>query len=303
MPKPERVAEIAEKVMRRDERDKRDKRSIFRKKAEKKFGNLVLSLKGDLMKALLLLLFIAANAAAAGLSDKELESIGRRVWQNECAGTRDGLTSWNEGENFASLGIGHFIWYFKGGEGPFEESFPKLVKFLGENGVKSPAWLSPETHCPWQSRAEFQAAFHSERMNELRDLLAGTVKLQSRFLAQRLELALPKLIGDAPSADRENVRNQFARLRESGAGTFALIDYVNFKGEGTNPSERYKGEGWGLLQVLEGMHGSGSGAAHEFGASAAEVLTRRVRNSPPERKEERWLEGWKSRVLAYGKAR
>ena len=79
------------------------------------------------------------------------------------------------------------------------------------------------------------------------------------------------------------------------------MDYVNFKGEGTNPSERYKGEGWGLLQVLGGMHGSGPGAAHEFGVSAAEVLTRRVRNSPPERKEERWLEGWKSRVRAYGK--
>ncbi len=252
------------------------------------------------MKALLLLLFVAGTAVAAGLSDKELESIGRRVWQNECAGTRDGLTSWNEGENFASLGIGHFIWYFKGGEGPFEESFPKLVKFLGENGVKLPTSLSPAAHCPWQSRAEFLAAFHSERMNELRDLLAGTVKLQSRFLAQRLELALPKLLADAPSAERENVRTQFGRLRESAAGTFPRIDIVNFKGEGTNPSERYKGEGWGLLQVLEGMHGSGPGAAHEFGASAAEVLTRRVHNSPPERKEERWLEGWKNRVRAYG---
>ena len=38
------------------------------------------------------------------LSDKELDSIGRRVWQNACGGTREGLTSWNSGENFASPG-------------------------------------------------------------------------------------------------------------------------------------------------------------------------------------------------------
>ena len=29
-----------------------------------------------------------------------------------------------------------------------------------------------------------------------------------------------------------------------------MIDYVNFKGDGLKPTERYKGEGWGLLQVL-----------------------------------------------------
>jgi hypothetical protein len=78
-----------------------------------------------------------------------------------------------------------------------------------------------------------------------------------------------------------------------------LIDYVNFKGEGTNPAERYKGEGWGLLQVLAGMQGTGAGAPKEFGTSAAAVLTRRVQNSPPARNEQRWLPGWKNRVRAY----
>ena len=82
-------------------------------------------------------------------------------------------------------------------------------------------------------------------------------------------------------------------------GTFALIDYVNFKGEGTNPKERYKGEGWGLLQVLDGMSGKAS-AEREFSESAARVLARRVRNSPPVRKESRWLPGWTARVNAYG---
>src|SRR5687767_5521069 len=61
---------------------------------------------------------LALESAAFGLSDSELDRIGRRVWQNECGGRRDGLTSWNVGEDFASLGIGHFIWYPKGMDGP-----------------------------------------------------------------------------------------------------------------------------------------------------------------------------------------
>ncbi len=38
-------------------------------------------------------------------------------------------------------------------------------------------------------------------------------------------------------------------------GVYALVDYVNFKGEGTLATERYQDHGWGLLQVLEGMKG------------------------------------------------
>ncbi|MDQ3621683.1 MAG: hypothetical protein M3463_04225 [Verrucomicrobiota bacterium] len=236
---------------------------------------------------------------ALELSDAELEAIGRRVWQNECAGTRDGLTSWNAGENFASLGIGHFIWYPKGVDGPFEESFPRLAAFLSARGTKVPAWLRGD--CVWSSRAEFQAEFRGARMNELRDLLASTILLQSRFLAERLEAALPKMLDAAPAGQREQMRGQFERLSSTGAGMFALIDYVNFKGEGTNPKERYNGEGWGLLQVLAGMKGSGKPeAAREFARSAESVLTRRVKNAPAERNEQRWLAGWTKRVRSYG---
>ena len=242
-------------------------------------------------------ILIAVNFSHAGLSDAELERIGRRVWQNECGGTRDGLTSWNAGENFASLGIGHFIWYPKRARGPFEESFPKLAAFLAANGASVPAWMRGD--CPWDSRTEFQAELRGPRMNELRDLLAGTIRLQSRFLADRMSAALPKMLAAAPSAQQENVRAQFERLAATGPGTFALIDYVNFKGEGTKPEERYNGEGWGLLQVLSAMKGHGPGAASEFARCAASVLERRVRNSPPARNEGRWLAGWKSRVSSY----
>lgn len=246
------------------------------------------------MRCSLLLALLPATAFA--LSDADLDRIGRRVWQNECGGTREGLTSWNSGENFASLGIGHFIWYPKGVNGPFEESFPKLVKFLGAHGVKTPAWLDGD--CPWTTRAAFQADAQSPRMKELRDLLASTIRLQSRFLAERMRAALPKMLAEAPAHEREKVRANFDRLAESGAGTYALIDYVNFKGEGTKATERYRGEGWGLLQVLAAMRTEGSATA-EFSRAAAETLERRVKNSPPERGESRWLAGWKNRVRAY----
>ncbi|RYD29224.1 MAG: hypothetical protein EOP87_18635, partial [Verrucomicrobiaceae bacterium] len=50
-------------------------------------------------------------AAASGLSGAQKAAIGRKIWQNESGGTVNGLTAWNGGEGFPSLGIGHFIWY------------------------------------------------------------------------------------------------------------------------------------------------------------------------------------------------
>ena len=241
-----------------------------------------------------LLATLLFTASAFALSDKELDSIGARVWKNECGGTREGLTSWNSGEQFASLGIGHFIWYPEGVSGPYEESFPSLVAFLAKNGVRVPGWLKAGTPCPWRTKAAFDADAQSEKMKELRAMLAGSIREQSRFLAQRMENALPKLL--AASKNRALVESRFRALLGTGSGTYALIDYVNFKGEGTNPKERYNGEGWGLLQVLEGMDGTNSKA---FGASAARVLTRRVENSDQARNEKKWLPGWLNRVRGY----
>ncbi len=239
---------------------------------------------------------------AISLSHAEVLKIGKKIWQNECNGTISGLTSWNAGEDFASLGIGHFIWYPKGRRGPFEESFPKLVSFISKRGAKLPALLlgAGEKPCPWNSRAEFLQAQHSAEMNQLRTFLAGTVDLQAEFLIARLESALPKMLAEAAPADRANVQEQFDRLTRTAQGCYALVDYVNFKGEGVLHTERYQGQGWGLLQVLETMHGtSGTGAVDEFSRAAKAVLTRRVENSPVERHESRWLSGWIRRVNRY----
>jgi hypothetical protein len=141
-------------------------------------------------------------------------------------------------------------------------------------------------------------AQESSRMKELRSLLAATVPLQARFLALRMQMALPKMLDAAEPGEAERVRRNFERLAASGQGTFDLIDYVNFKGEGTLATERYAGQGWGLLQVLEAMPETGD-APQEFSEAAKAMLARRVRNSPPERHEERWLPGWDNRVDEY----
>ena len=237
------------------------------------------------------------------LSRNEAIKIGKRIWQNECNGTITGLTAWNEGENFASLGIGHFIWYPKGQRGPFEESFPKLVSFMTVRGVKLPTLLlgAGERACPWNSRQEFLRAQYSPEMKQLRQFLAGTVDVQAEFLIARLQNALSKMLAEAEPADRANVEQQFERMTRTPQGCYALVDYVNFKGEGVLHTERYQGQGWGLLQVLEQMPADEDDAVKEFSRAAVVVLKRRVANSPPERAEARWLPGWLNRVRSYNR--
>jgi len=130
--------------------------------------------------------------------------------------------------------------------------------------------------------------------------MANTIQLQARFLVQRMEASLPKMLDGAPKAQRARIKANYDKLAATQRGIFALVDYVNFKGEGTKETERYKGEGWGLMQVLAGMGESeGESPAALFAKSAEEVLTRRVHNAPADRHEERWLTGWKNRVRAY----
>ncbi len=233
---------------------------------------------------------------ALEISDAEARAAGKRIWQNECSGRIDGLTSWNRGEQFASLGIGHFIWYPKGQEGPFEESFPGLVEFLEREGVALPGWLKSTRDCPWSSRDQFQADFQGERMKSLRRLLSSTVDLQARYIAIRLQNALPKMTAGLSDSQQALVSRRFNRLASSSGGLYPLIDYVNFKGEGTNPKERYQGQGWGLLQVLLTMEDD---SVVSFSRAAETVLRRRVANSPPERNEKRWLQGWTNRARTY----
>lgn len=221
--------------------------------------------------------------------------IGRRVWVNECAGSEQGLVTWNAGENFPSLGIGHFIWYPAGERGPFEESFPKFVSFAQTAGVSVPAFFRGSA--PWSTRAAFLAD-KSGRVAAMRRWLAAHVDIQTEFLVARSRASLGKMLRVA--RDPQGVRANFDALSRTAQGLYCLVDYVNFKGEGIEPRERYAGQGWGLLQVLEVMRPVDARIAPtEFARAAELVIRRRVRNAPPARNEQRWLPGWINRCHSY----
>jgi hypothetical protein len=245
---------------------------------------------------------VAVPPGASSLSAVQKETIGRKIWQNECGGTVNGLTTWNVGEEFPSLGIGHFIWYPEGFEGRFAESWPSFIAFARQRGANPPA-VALERHSPWRSKAEFQKDFNSPRMTELRKWLASTVTLQTDFIIARSNAALPKMLAAAPAAERPRIQANYRKMATTPQGTYALIDYVNFKGEGTELSERYQGRGWGLLQVLGEMNDvpEGPAAAKEFAAASKRVLDRRIDNAPPARGETRWRAGWHNRCDTYGK--
>ena len=253
----------------------------------------------------LLLGCLAAPACAEreiAVSDDDAQWIGCKIFFNECSGRVDKLISWNEGEDFLSLGIGHFIWYARDKRGPYQERFPAFLRFAAEHRADVPEWLAgAEPCCPWSSRDEYLRKCRSKKAWELQAFLAGTVSEQLLFIIKRIEGLGPKLIAAASEATRAHVEKQFYRLADTPAGLYALIDYVNFKGEGISPDERYNGQGWGLLQALERMTGADPGAAavREFAEAADALLTERVANAPPERREERWLCGWKARVASY----
>ncbi len=237
------------------------------------------------------------------LSKQDAQKIGQKILHNECGGDLEKLTWWNLGEEFASMGAIHAIWYPKGVNQKFKETFPSLLLFLESRGKKLPEGIIDiSKSCPWQSRIEFMASLQSKKMQKLRAFLVDTIDLQIAFALQRLEKSLPQLLRFVVKESQKNhIKQQFYRIARSKNGLYVLIDYLNFKGEGSDPLCSYHGHRWGLLQVLEGMNGIkvGSEALEDFVRSAKNVLSTRVKCAPPERDEARWLQGWYNRLDTY----
>ena len=276
--------------------------------AGKTQGRVLPSLSGPWLWAAavgvaLILLSALPVGAFRSLPDAELRWIGSKIFVNECGGRPGGLVAWNRGESFASLGIGHFIWYPKGQNGPYAESFVDLLAFLHRSRVPLPPMLgpTPSPDCPWPNREAFESAAAAPEKAELRRFLQDTVDHQTRFMVRRLHAALPRMLSAAPPERRPHLRRQYERLARTAPGLYALVDYVNFKGEGTMPTERIAGQGWGLLQVLERMDNL-RGVADplaEFARAAEMVLKRRAEADPRPIMRDRWLVGWLARVRAY----
>jgi len=256
---------------------------------------------------LLLLLFIGCCfsycAGKVTVSQKDFGLIGDMVFFNECGEKPDLIVCWNEGEDFMSLGLGHFIWYQKDKDNRFEESFPRLLNFIRAKGREIPLWLEDMEHngYPWKNRQELLQNLHEDDLAKLRKFLHDTLPLQALFLFDRLNEALPRMLEVAAPDSRKNVEYQFYRLANTPGGIYALVDYVNFKGEGVLENESYNEVRWGLLQVLENMCGRDRdiSALNEFVLNAKKLLKQRVLNAPVGIDESRWLSGWGRRLDSY----
>lgn len=234
---------------------------------------------------------------------KDLNWIADKVYRNETSGNPALLVVWNDREEFASLGIGHFIWYPTAQRGPYTEAFPGLIEYTKAQGVPVPQWLSnrPTTTAPWANKAAFERASNDPEMQQLRTFLQQTMNIQANYMSERLTRALPTMLAQVAPQDRDRIVSNYQAIEKTQRGLYPLLDYVNFKGEGTSLTERYNGQGWGLMQVLLTMRpvSAGPQALDEFARAAEEVLTRRIANSSPERGEAKWLPGWRNRLNTY----
>ncbi|MGB1255226.1 MAG: hypothetical protein ACPG51_05145 [Thiolinea sp.] len=244
-----------------------------------------------------------AQTRSPGNKPQNLNWLAQRIFQNQTGGNPERLIQWNEKENFAVLGIGEFIWYPAGKRGRFQETFPAYLNYAKANGTPLPAWIAqrPSPGGPWANTTMFRRAQNDVQMKELRQFMQKTLNLQANFMAMRLRHTMPRLLSKLPANERSRVMNNYQTVLKTPGGLYPLLDYVQFKGDGSNPAERYKGKGWGLLQVLQNMQDVKPGAAAlaEFMRAADDTLVTRIANAPADRREARMLADWLKRVNTY----
>jgi len=220
----------------------------------------------------------------------EFRLIGIKLFANECASKKEYLVWWSPREEFPNFGIGHFIWFPAGITLPFIEQFPELIKFYIEKREYVPEIISShkDTGCPWRYKEELDT---DPQKHKIIEWVHSTMNVQAAFIIFKAMDSLNEITASNPQT--ATVLNELSLTPE---GRFAVIDYLNFKGTGLNPKERLKGEGWGLLQVLEGMN---KPDLESFTTSASVILTRRVNNYTEERNDLSFLNGWLKRIEGY----
>jgi hypothetical protein len=263
------------------------------------------------------------------ISDKTLlRKISLAIFQNETNCRKENLISWNEGEPFPSLGIGHAIWFPGGIDPGYQEGFPDLVSYIKKklkrnSTIALPAVLSPTPlgPAPWNTRAEFLISDKTELRNFL--ALPEIIDLQTEFMLERMKQSLERILKSSRKNKQSylQLRQQMRRLIQSQDGLLSLIDYVNFKGEGLKATEvsPLGQHPWGLKTVLERMSktepttpvcdkndlrhfNEDKCANYAFAQAALWALTRMTETWGPEGSEsrkvrEKWLQGgWSRRI-------
>ena len=161
------------------------------------------------------------------LTTEQKQWLGQQIFNNECAMQVNCLTAWNSGEDFPSLGIGHFIWYKQNQIEIFEESFPALIKYFEEQNIRIPEWIKDSNYeSPWQNRDEFIEKYSDTELSELRSLLAETFSQQTSFIIKRFEAALNKMTAILTEDEAAPVEEEFFIAADSipPGGLYSLSD-------------------------------------------------------------------------------
>lgn len=230
------------------------------------------------------------SAVSAGLRMSQADKLmfKKGVFYNEARGRYELLTHWNGGEEFPSLGLGHFLWYPEGYQGKNPDDFPAVLQFLAAKGVELPDWMKPGSRAPWPNRNAFCSDFYSRRMIDLRYILVTTLDYQTEFLLERGNRSLSAMLARVPENERPDIEKQFKRVTSTPVGIYAVFDLVNFKGESR------------LLQALKGMSQATPSASpiKDFADAAQIVLDKILEDKDPDYVA-RWKPNWKQHVDTY----
>ncbi len=258
------------------------------------------------------------SAGPFNLSKDQLLSLGYRMWNNYAGGTVDGLTKWDGADadhEFMCLGIAQNIWLPEGSNSMLQADWPTVAQRLQELGCKIKPWML--NGCPWTTQEEFDADFNGKKMTWLRTHLSKEkfVRAQAFCIAERLQRTMdpssPDSLVTGLTADQSALVEKnfdFVVNSKDPLGVYALIDYVNFKGEGRlGGTEEFNGQSWGLLQVLLNMQTPAEGASDAdvmkaFVQSAKFTLCQRVINhklQDPTNNDVQYLDMWVAHLNEY----
>ena len=117
------------------------------------------------------------------LSKEQLLSVAEKIFQNETGGVRNNLVDWNDGENFPSLGIGHFTWFkASGGRSGFGDSLPDMIAYYKQKGIELPKLLAESRYSPWKSKSELMAK--KDLVDELVKSINGMTEQRATTIAR-----------------------------------------------------------------------------------------------------------------------
>ena len=230
---------------------------------------------------------------------KVTDGIVELIYVNETGGKPDALIIKNDKEDVCSLGIGHFIWYPAGVKHQYKETFPKLLKELQKtDGVfKGAVDVEIPPTCPWKSTSELNAAKSTDVYKRLVTGLTSPAgkRVQVNYMIERAREAIIETAKEDPGSVKKMLD-----LLETEQGTYAVIDYVNFKGNSAE-TEAYGDFHWGFKTAIYVMSEDEILTPEErFQIAVETLLEMRVEEAKKLGKDESsFLAGWLKRVNTY----